>query len=393
MERLVLFIKSSKNNIIRKVEVVQSFRHFSKLKEWGKIVCVTGATQVLVQGVGFISGILIIRLLSIQEYAFYTLANTMLGTMYLLADGGISAGVLSQGGKNWQNREKLGLVVSTGLRLSKKFALYSILISGIILVYLLNKHNASLLMIFLIIAAIIPAFYARLSDSIYGVVPRLHQDIIRLQKNDIVVGLGRLILTASFIFIFPFTYLALLANGIPRIYGNIQLKKMASTFANITTRSDPEIKANLLNTVKRMMPGLIYYCLSGQITIWIISILGSTTALAQLGALGRLAMVLSLVSSLTGTLIVPRFARLFEERKVMSIHYLNILSGVAVLMGIVTGITYLFSQEILAIIGSNYHGLEWELILTIIGACLSLIASVAFLLNISRDWVINPLFL
>lgn len=391
MDRIVLLFKSSKTNFFKYLEYVQNVPHFSKLIEWGKLISITGATQVLVQGIGFISGILIIRLLPIEEYALYTLANTMLGTMYLLADGGISAGVLSQGGKNWQDREKLGLVVGTGLILSRKFALFSIIVSGAILIYLLNKHNASWLMTLLITASVIPAFYARLLDSIYGVVPRLHQDILRLQKNELVVGLGRLFLTASFIFIFPFTFLALLANGLPRIYGNMQLKKMASSFADVSTRSDNEIRINLLNTVKKMMPGLVYYCLSGQITIWLISILGSTTALAQLGALGRLAMVLSLVSSLTGTLLVPRFARLFESRRKLLKHYFNILLGVAIIMCAVIGVTYFFSNEILLIIGRNYQGLEWELILTILGACLSLIGSVAFLLNISRDWIINPL--
>jgi hypothetical protein len=43
-------------------------------------------------------GILIIRLLPV-EYAFYTLANTMHRTMTVLADGGITTGVMSQVGK------------------------------------------------------------------------------------------------------------------------------------------------------------------------------------------------------------------------------------------------------------------------------------------------------
>jgi O-antigen/teichoic acid export membrane protein len=48
-----------------------------RIKYWLKLITVTGTAQVIVQAVGFLSGILVIRLLSVDEYALYTLANTM----------------------------------------------------------------------------------------------------------------------------------------------------------------------------------------------------------------------------------------------------------------------------------------------------------------------------
>lgn len=390
MDKFILFFRDSRKIVNDHIIQFQSSTRFDKLLHWGKLISITGAAQILVQGVGFISGILVIRFLAIEEYALYTIANTMLGTMYLLADGGISAGVLSQGGKVWQDKKKLGAVVATGLHLRKRFALISLIISIPILVYLLSKHEASWLMIGLITISLIPAFYAQLADAIYGVVPKLHQDISRFQKNEIFVGIGRLLLTTSFIFIFPFTFLALLANGIPRIFGNLRLRKISTRFANVSQAPDPEIKQHLLSTVKHIMPGLIYFCLSGQITVWLISFFGSTTALAQLGALGRLAIILSLFSGLVSTLIVPRFARLIEEKKEMFKFYIQILSGVGVLVVLLVAFISVFSSEVLFIIGENYSGLHWELYLTLIGAGLSLIAHISFLLNISRDWVMHP---
>lgn len=390
MEKIVLFLKASKLTISARVQNLQAYPDYSRIIKWGKLISLTGSVQLLGKAVGFLSGLLIIRLLPVHEYALYTLANTMLGTMYLLADGGISAGVLSQGGKVWKDKKKLGKVVGTGLELRNKFALVSLIISIPILAYLLKKHDASWLMILLITASLIPAFYAQLADSIYGVVPKLHQDINRLQKNGLVVAFGRLFLTASFIFVFPFTFLALLANGIPRIYGNIQMRKIADSFATISKKPAPEIRKNLLNTVKRMMPGLIYVCVSGQITIWLISVFGDTTALAQLGALGRLAVVLSLFSGLISTLVVPRYARLIAKRAVMFNYYVQIIAAVFFLVCIVLGVVFFFADEILFIIGEKYAGLQPELMLAMLGSGLSLIASIAFFLNISRDWVINP---
>ena len=99
---------------------------YETILNWGKLISITGSAQIIVQILGFASGILIIRLLPVQEYALYTLANTMLGTMTVLADGGISTGVMSQGAKVWQNKVMLGKVLATGLDLRRKFAIFSL---------------------------------------------------------------------------------------------------------------------------------------------------------------------------------------------------------------------------------------------------------------------------
>ena len=193
---------------------------------WGKLISITGTSQVIVQAVGFASGILVIRLLTVQEYAFYTLANTMLGAMSLLSDGGISTGVLAQGGKVWKDKKKLGKVLVTGLNMRKKFGVISLVVSLPILFYLLIHNGASWLTSFLIIISVIPAFFATLSDALLEIPLKLNQSILPLQKNQILVSFGRLLLLCITIFIFPFGYISILSGGIARIYGNIKLKKI-----------------------------------------------------------------------------------------------------------------------------------------------------------------------
>ena len=188
-----------------------------KVFGWVKLISITGGAQIIVQAIGLVSGILIIRLLPTHEYGLYTLANTMLGTMIILADGGISPGVMAQGGKVWQNSEKLGAVLATGLELRKKFAAISLIVSTPILLYLLLKQGASWVSAVLIVAALIPAFYAALSDALLEIVPKLHQTILPLQKNQIVVVVARLFLSGITLFAFPWTYVAILATAVPRI--------------------------------------------------------------------------------------------------------------------------------------------------------------------------------
>ncbi|MCX2485280.1 lipopolysaccharide biosynthesis protein [Pedobacter sp. MR2016-24] len=363
---------------------------YSKSLEWGKLIFMTGAAQVLVQATGLLTGIFIIRMLPTQEYAFYTLANTMLGTMTILADGGISSGVMSQGGKIWRDRTELGKVLVTGMELRKKFAVFSLLVAVPVLVYLLWLQHAQPWVIILIVAALIPAFFSALSDSLLETIPKLHQDIKPLQANQAKVGLFRLFLSSASVFIFPFTFIALLANGIPRIIGNFRLRKMALRFADTSQPVDPVYQTEILKMVKRRLPGAIYYCLSGQITVWLISILGTTRAIAQVGALSRLGMVLSVFTVLFATLVVPRFARAASNKILLTSNFVKIIVVLVAVCTIIMGIVYVFPDQLLWILGKQYADLSGALLFSILGSCLALITGCIFSLSTSRGWVINP---
>ena len=363
---------------------------YNRLFEWGRLISITAFAQVLVQGIALVSGILVIRLLPTKEYALYTLANTMLGTMTLLADGGISTSVMAQGGSVYRDKEKLGIVLSTGLQLRKKFAVGSLLIATPILFYLLYHHGAPVLMSVLIVISLVPTFFASLSDTLLEIAPKLNQNIIALQRNQIASNFSRLVLTSITLFAFPFAFLAIVAAGISRIWANFRLRRITNEYAEITKASDPVTEREIIKTVKRILPGAIYYCVSGQITIWLISVFGSTDSVAEVGALGRLSALLMLFNVLFSTLIVPRFARLPKTKSLLLKRYFQLHIIILIISIVIVGLVSLFPEQILWILGKNYAGLTTEIKLNIIGSCLSLIAGCSFLLYTSRGWVIYP---
>ena len=119
----------------------------------------------------------------------------------------------------------------------------------------------------LITASLIPVFCAALSDSLLEIVPKLHQSILPLQKNQVAVGIGRLVLTSLTMFVFPWAFIAVLAAGFPCIFWNIQLRKISYGFADKDQQLDKETRTAILAVVKRIIPTFIYYCVSRQITI------------------------------------------------------------------------------------------------------------------------------
>lgn len=364
-------------------------KHQARTREWSRLIGITGGAQFLVQGLSFVAGILIVRRLPLAEYAYYTIATAMLSTMTALADGGIGAGVISQGGKVWKDPVALGKVVASGLALRRKFAALSALAAPL-LIYFLRKHGASWGTSLLILACLVPTFLAALSDSLLEVAPKLHQAIPPLQRNQIETAFGRAVLTIITVFTLPMCATAVLATGISRTWANMRLRKISSSYADRTQHADPEIQGKIMKVVWRILPASIYYCISSQITIWVISIFGSTMAVGQLGGLTGLAQAMTLLTTLVTTLLVPRFARLPENRRILVTRFLMAQAGLIVLGLAITGFASLFGVQILWLLGKQFGSMQRELTLAFAGACVSLLSSTNNQLLSARGIVVPP---
>lgn len=315
----------------------------------------------------------------------------MLGMMTVISDGGINSSLMAQGGKVWQDRIAFAEIFSTAYFLRKRFALISMAIALPFLYFLLHKQHASFVTTFLIIIALIPAFFASLSDNLLQVAPKLHQNVIAIQKNSLTVSLFRFLIIIPFLFAFPFTWLIILLTGFTRIYGNAKLWRENKKYFTTTNHINTLVKQNMIRQVSRLLPGTIYYCFSGQIAIWLMSLLGSNTSVAGLGALGRFSLIFSIFPAVFGSIITPKFSKIAENSKSLSVLFIRI-QLLGLLAGIlITIIFLLFSNYFLLLLGPSYSHLDLELVLSIGASMLGICAGFSFSLFTGRGWSIHPL--
>jgi O-antigen/teichoic acid export membrane protein len=365
---------------------------YARAFEWGKLLTITGSAQVMIQALGLVGGVLVIRILPTKEYALYTLANAMLGTMTVLGDGGVATGVLTQAGRVWQDKQKLGSILATGFQLLGKFAIFAFLLLSPALFFLLHHHGASLIMSGLITLALIPSFITIISSGLLGIAPGLKQDIIPFQVVQVKANLSRLLILIPTITLFPWAFLAILVAGLPQVWVNKKMKSLSASYVDWNQLPNSHTKQDILALVKRVLPESIYYCFSGYLTIWLVSIFGSTNSIAQVGALGRITMALVIITSLFNTLVSPRFARLPHERNILLVRYLQIQAGLIILSVIIIFMTKNLSAEILWVFGKDYSNLEQEILLSITAGCINMIYGASFTLCSSRGWIIHPAF-
>src|SRR6478672_6788983 len=133
------------NRSVFSPEMIRRFKILSKFV----------SVQLVVQALGFASGIVIIRTLNKSEYAYFLIANTMQSTMDLMADLGITIGLNSIGGQVWNERYKLSQLISTAFWVRRYLIIISMVVITPILLLILINNGASLKYSLLLILAIL----------------------------------------------------------------------------------------------------------------------------------------------------------------------------------------------------------------------------------------------
>ncbi len=367
-------------------------KRLSKAFEWAKLLSVTGSVQLAVQVISMVSGFLITKHLNETQFAIYVMANNLLGTMVILADGGISNGIMALGSRVHEDRKLLGAVINTGLDIRKKFSIAAIVIAAPILIIMFVQNKQSISTALIILLCLLPTFFSQLSGKMYEIAAMIKQDIMPLQRVRFEANIGRLLLICLVAFLLPYAFLALLAAGIPQYYANYKMRKNAVNYVDFVQKPDPEYRKSILKVVARILPGAAYFSISSQINIYLISFFSNNGAksITEIGGLDRLAMVLTVFSTMFVTLITPRYAKLPDERGILRNRFIQIFAGLSLLCLFIIGFVWLTDTYLLMVIGDKFKGLEHALLLNIIGNCLGMMAGNMYSLFTNRGWNLHP---
>ena len=352
-----------------------------------KIVGNFAIVQAVVQIIGFLSGILLVRTLEQREYAYFTIANTMQGTINLLADIGISVGLVSIGGRVWQDRHRFGQLISTALSVRRKLGTVAIIIVTPGLYFLLVKNGASFFYTAVLIVVVLAGLLIQLSLGVLDVVPRLRSDIARIQSIDLTGAIARLLVLVTLMYFFLNAGVAVAVATATLLLQYAMLRKYVAGVIDLDAPENAEDRAAMFGFIRKLAANAVFYCLQGQITVFLISFFARrTSSVAEVGALGRLAMIFAVLSNLLTNVFVPAFARCQSARKLRWL-YAAIIGVVSAFSLLVLCGAEIFPDQFLFVLGSKYAHLHRELLLMVGGAVLSALTGTFWALNASKAWV------
>ena len=162
-------------------------------------------------------------------------------------------------------------------------------------------------------------------------------------------------------------------------------RKVALPFIEEPSNVSPNTRSELLRYIIPLAPGIIFFAFLGQITIFLISIFGSTRSIAEVGALGRLGQLFAVFGALNATVIWPYFARLPASLllKQYFLALVVVISGSALL---VLG-AFLCPAPLLSLLGSKYANMQHEMLWMLVASSLGFLDGLMHGIAMSRKWV------
>lgn len=343
--------------------------------------------QAVVQVIGFLSGILLIRYLDQREYAYFTIANTMQGTINVLADIGISIGLVSIGGRVWNDRHRFGQLVNTALGLRRKLGIVAVIGVVPVLYFMLLKNGASVNYTAILILSVLAGLGVQLSIGVLSVVPRLRSDIGRIQTIDLTSAVARFVALVALMYLFLNGAVALAVGAAALFLQYWMLRRYVSGVIDLNAPENVEDRAAMIGFIKSLAANAIFFCLQGQITVFLIGFFGrNVSSIAEVGALSRLGMIFAVLTNLLTNIFAPAFARCQDPRK-LRVLYAGIVGGVAAFSLVLVAAAALFPREFLFVLGNKYSHLQRELLLMVGGSVVAALAGTLWTLNASKAWI------
>ena len=366
--------------------IILKDKHLYLIK-WLRLFASYSFVQAIAQGFGLLTGILVVRTLSKEDYACFVIVNTIGAIMNLLSDIGVTNSLSAIGGKFWQDDRQMGSLVKTAMILRMRLVWLVFFAVTPFLTWLLWRNHASISTIAWLIPITFAGVFVQLNAGVLSVVVNLRQQVGRMQALVFTAVLPRLALVGLFAALGLLNApLAVAASTIAFAGQYLLLKHWVRPQITWDAPPDKTFNRDILALVKRQAPLTIYFCLQGQIGIWLISIFGNVQHVAEVGALGRIGVIFSILISTVSALVIPRFSRCQDLNRLRS-HYKLILVGFTVSLLLGTAIAWMFPGILLWLLGAKYAQLNNLVWLAVLAAGTNSLTGLLYTLNINKGWI------
>ncbi len=355
----------------------------SRLRTWTGILSAYFTAQTLTQLAGIAAGLLFVNFMPVREFALYTLAFSVVTFFNFVSDLGSTTSLVyffHQTGKEGSDfRPHLAAV------LSLRRAAFLLGAVAVVATFprMAEAKGFGLAESLLVTAGILLCVWFQIGSSLRLLVLRLADRYGPSYRAEMAGGLTRLVLAAVLV-------------AAAQLVAWLGVLTSAAASAVVVSLARPDLagaprvdlrpyRRKVLRYLLPTLPGALYFSVQGPLTVWLAATFGGTRNIAEVGALGRLGLLVGIFSSLTGVVFLPRLARITDDRlyRRRFLQFGAVLAAVALAMLAAAAVA---PGLLLLLLGKHYAGLHRELLLVVGGAAFSLLDGYAVNVNLSRSW-------
>lgn len=329
-----------------------------------------------------------IRWLSKEDYATFTLALAIQGTAAVLVELGFSSGLVALVGTRFKEPVTVGRYVSAVMFYRTKLLVVGALVLAAVFFLSGNHYGWDTSLIVVIWTAVVGSLIFEARSACYTPILELHQHVKEIYLIDLISSAGRFaLIILAYVSGLLSAPVALLIGMFQVGLGSSLAKHWAKNLIKIPT-SGTDItgeKKELLSLTLPKVVGAVFFAFQGQVTIFLIGIFGQYNQMADLGALSRIGMLFLMPTALVIVLLVPWFTKLTHQKIVKA--YAGLI-GIYSIFGLCLILaTKFFPNLFLFILGSGYASLEYEIYLFAISSTFGLLSGLCYHLTACRKWV------
>jgi len=356
-----------------------------RLRRWTGILSAYFTTQALTQLLGIAAGLVLINRLPVEQFALYSLATSVVTFFGFATDLGSSGSLLYFYRRTRGDAAAFRAYPAAVLSLRRGLFLVGALGVAAAFPAAATAEGFAPREVTLVLAGILLCVWFQISSTLRLLALRLEDRYLRSYRADLLGAALRLLLTLGMVAAaLLFAWLGMLASAA----GAALVTLLAASPTAPAAATAGELLPARRQVVRYLLPTLpsaLYFSLQGPLVVWLAATFGGVRNIAEVGALGRLGLVVGIFASLTGIVFLPRLARLHDDRLYRR-RYLQFGSLMLAIGAALLAAAALFPQAILWVLGPAYSGLRRELVLVVAAAAVSLVGGYAVGVNLARSW-------
>jgi O-antigen/teichoic acid export membrane protein len=341
-----------------------------------------GAVQLLSLSVG----LLLLRWLSLDNYAQFSVAFGFQTTLSLMTDLGFAGTIIALVGPRGNDPAVVGAYIRSGRRMRNVMLACLTPVAAIVYIGIARQHHWDALTSTLLFLSIVASINFTGMASYYGAPLLIRGRLTDYYRHQLagaafrIIACGILYLAGAL-----FAWTMSWANALGFLLIGWLNARESRPFATLPKHPAPGITRQMMHYVMPNLPSLVFFALQGQISLFLISFFGQTRSIAEVGALSRLAQIFLLISGFNGAVIEPFVARLPKERVLRS--FVTVLAVACAVCVLVCMLGFLDPKLLLLLLGGRYGSLRRETGWLVLGCCMSYLVGVIWTMSAARRWV------
>lgn len=344
------------------------------------------AGQGSIQVLNLISGFLLLRWLSVEAYAQYSIAFGFQSTLGMLMDLGFSGSIIALVGDRITDKDVITSYVAAARYFRNWLSVLLLPIGVLVFPLITDKHGWDWITQALLLGSIISSLFFQGLTSFYSPPLLMHKQLKEFYQPQIFsAGLRLLLCFALYVTSALTAWSTAWISSVVLLINGVAYKRSAQRWLEGSLASDRKIRKEMLTYLAPLIPGLIFTAFQGQISLFLITWFGRSESIAEVAALGRVGQLFVLLSAFNGIVVGPYIAKVAASD--LFKRYLQVLGISSLVSALLSVIAFYFPAPLLWIMGAKYKHLHTELGWMILATCISYIGGVMWTMNSARKWI------